>query len=255
MSARPLVLVRTDEIGRRGEVRTTLFDSTCDFPLFTALSQYTPALEGHKTTLYARQSQQVGSVSLDYFQLGKSREIKSTAFYTRANFFSDKLVWRTLEGQQLRWKRDNSGQLILIDHKTRQTLASAQTMLLSTGKSRTTIKIHPSLLPQSETPNSRIVTPMESPASISSVETTFALPVTPTRLKRQSMALLSPKSPSFLQSPTPPKSASSPNRATSGSTTLELVILSLLHQDYLGKERERQMMEEADERSNEWDPW
>ncbi|GAA5956350.1 hypothetical protein JCM3765_005637 [Sporobolomyces pararoseus] len=233
-STPPLVLIRTDEISQRGEVRTTFAETSSGSPVYFATSRYTPSIEGHKTTLYSRQSE-VGSVSMDYFQLGRSREIKSTTFYTRPNFFSDKLVWKSFEGKQLRWKRDESGSLILIDHKSRQTLASAQTTISAAGQPMTTLKIHPSLLSsdgRSKQPNSRLVTPLSSPSSISSNESS-------PKLKRMTVA--------------PPTLAYSP--PSEKGTTLELVILSLLHQDYQRLHKERQRQEEADEKSNEWDPW
>ncbi|GAA5983320.1 hypothetical protein JCM5350_003070 [Sporobolomyces pararoseus] len=235
----PLVLIRTDEISQHGEVRTTFAESSSGSPVYFATSRYTPSIEGHKTTLYSRQSE-VGSVSMDYFQLGRSREIKSTTFYTRPNFFSEKLVWKSFEGKQLRWKRDESGSLILIDHKSRQTLASAQTAISAAGQPMTTLKIHPSLLSnesRNKQPNSRLVTPLSSPSSISSNESSSS-----PKLKRVSVA------------PPPPPTLAYAHSSEKGMT-LELVILSLLHQDYQRLHKERQRQEEADEKSNEWDPW
>ncbi|GAA6021535.1 hypothetical protein JCM11491_006475 [Sporobolomyces phaffii] len=228
-TAQALTLVRTDEIGQRGEVQTIFRELASGFPVFLASSKYVPRVEGHKTTLYNPQSE-VGSVSLDYFQLGRSREIESREFYTRPNFFSDKLVWKSFEGKQLRWKRDESGSLILIDHKTRQTLASAQTSLSPTGQPRNTIKIHPSLLPsesKAQQPNSRLAAPLSSPSSVLSNDSASS-----NKLKRSSVV-------------SPPTLAySSPHDK---GTTLELVILSLLHQDYLRLAKERQNLEDADD--------
>ncbi|GAA5888902.1 hypothetical protein JCM16303_002185 [Sporobolomyces ruberrimus] len=239
----PLVLVRTDEVGLRGEVRTAFRELGSEFPLFFASSEYTPSLEGHKTTLYSRHKQ-VGSVSLDQFQLGKSREIDSSTFYTRPNFFSDKLVWRSFEGKQLRWKRDQSGSLILIDHKSKQTLATAGTSLSPSGQPRTTLKIHGSLLPAEskvQQSSNRNSIPLSSPSSLSSTDSSSSSFSPPSKLKRSSVGT----SPATL-------AYSQPNEK---GTTLELVILSLLHQDYLRMQKEHQKQEEADERSNEWDPW
>ncbi|GAA5910541.1 uncharacterized protein JCM6883_003207 [Sporobolomyces salmoneus] len=242
VTGQPLVLLRQDEIGPSGEVRTMFRVQSSGFPLYFASSKYTPSLGGHKTTLYSRQAE-VGSVSLEYFQLGKSREIKASTFYTRPNFFSDKLVWRSFEGKQLRWKRDNSGALVLIDHKSRQVLASAQTSLSPAGVPTTTLRIHFSLFSAvSRPPNSRLVVPMSSPSSLSSTESSSS---SSSKLKRASFTV------------TPPTlSYAQPQPEGTKGTTLELVILSLLHQDYQRLEKERQSQQEADQDENrEWDPW
>ncbi|GAA5846208.1 hypothetical protein JCM3766R1_000749 [Sporobolomyces carnicolor] len=279
-NAPALTLIRTDEISRDGQVRTTFREVASDLPLYFAASQYVAAVEGHKTTLYSRHAQ-VGSVSLDSFQVGSSREIDASTFYTRPSFFSEKLVWKSFEGKQLRWKRDDSGALLLIDHKSRQTLATAHTNLTPSGEPRTILKVHPSLLLTATSraahptqrpgakPISRTVAPV-NPSPSSSADSSPSPSTKLTKRASGSAAAIhsvptldyNMSQSSNFAHPPPPPSPEQPSRhvdtskSRSGGTTLELVILSLLHQDYQRLDKERQLQIESDARSNhEWDSW
>ncbi|GAA5846321.1 hypothetical protein JCM5353_001489, partial [Sporobolomyces roseus] len=113
----------------------------------------------------------------------------------------------------------------------------------------TTLTIHPSLVPSQSFPQysqRRPFVPLASPSSLSSSDSSSSPP--------RSSKLYRSKPSSYLSAvPPPPPASQEVGKAT--TTTLDLLILSLLHQDYLRLEKHRQTQEEADERSNEWDPW
>lgn len=114
--------------------------------------------------------------------------------------------------------------------------------------SRTTLTIHPSLVPSQYLPQHsqqrRPFIPLSSPSSLSSSSDSSS---PPSKLHRSNRA-------SYFSAVPPPIQPTNDKKTTT-TTTLDLLILSLLHQDYLRLEKYRQTQEEADERSNEWDPW
>ncbi|GAA6062610.1 hypothetical protein JCM10212_002204 [Sporobolomyces blumeae] len=241
MTTTTLKLVRYDSINREGKVKTVFVDSFSEKPVYFAKTERTSALEANRTVLFdTRKPIAVGAVSLDWIQLGNERATKATNFFRRPNFLSEKQVWTTAEGIDVRWKTLQDGTLVLVAHKTKQQLVTVN--LQSSAASTTpqlTITINTHLLSPS---SSTLAPPLDYSKRFSTL--------VPSKKKISKKPDHSPTSTSTSTS----TAARCPSATSQTScSTIDLVILSLVHQDYVRADSNRLKQAEADERSNEWE--
>ncbi|GAA5929772.1 hypothetical protein JCM1841_002643 [Sporobolomyces salmonicolor] len=245
-----VTLVREDRIGRRGDLKSSLIDAASGRIVYFARSRYCSDIDEIRTTLYDHVKQlPIGIVSVTELQLDGQRRVQTSGFYSTLHFLSTKKLWRTSEGERMRWKWANDGSMSvgrllsqycqssklfdklifipqLVAHKTNQKLAQVEPApASSTGVPRLNITLQRSLLP--ETSSWRRAPAFDSPLSFCAVASDPA--------------------------PVDAEDKRSPPRPSATTETLHLVLLTMLQQDHLRLQKARDEAERENERSIEWE--
>ncbi|GAA5948569.1 hypothetical protein JCM21900_005175 [Sporobolomyces salmonicolor] len=220
-------LVREDRIGRRGDLKSSLIDAASGRIVYFARSRYCSDTDEIHTTLYDHVKQRpIGIVSVTELQLDGQRRVKTSGFYSTLHFLSTKKLWRTSEGERMRWKWANDGSMSLVAHKTNQKLAQVEPApASSTGVPRLNITLHRSLFP--ETFSWRLAPAFDSPLSFCAVASDPA--------------------------PVDAEDKRTPPRPSATTETLHLVLLTMLQQDHLRVQKAGDEAERENERSIEWE--
>ncbi|GAA5909675.1 hypothetical protein JCM5296_006728 [Sporobolomyces johnsonii] len=222
-------LVREDRVGRHGDLKSSLIDAASGRIVYFARSTYSSAHNEIRTMLYDHVKQTpIGAVSVRELQVDGQRPVKTSGFYSTPHFLSTKKVWRTSDGERMRWKWAKDGSMSLVAHKTRQKLVQVEPApASSTGVPRLNITLQRSLLP--ETSTGRLAPVLDSPISSCSVTSNPGDVGAEDKLRP------------------------SPRASSTTEKTLHLVLLTMLQQDHLRVQKARDEAEAENERSIEWE--
>ncbi|GAA6033683.1 hypothetical protein JCM8097_004380 [Rhodosporidiobolus ruineniae] len=265
MSTAPLVLVRdnvdTSATHPLGGRRSTFVDEQSGTELFTAEHRSSPSLSSAETSLW-QDGVLLGRVSLASldFDPGCGGKVLASKFYSRPHIFSSNQLFKLGEcGIRAYWKmseKDGS----LLQHKTKAILVTVEVVGREEGvlrPTRTRITVSPTILDASPSFTRSMLRLPASPTSSSSPS--FSPSASSTDATRASSPISSHTSHEkgkgkAVELDADTHATVQPIQPVSGPEPLAVVLLSLLHQDYLAADKaQRKEVHEMEEPGDEYE--